>query len=95
LPIDAKFPKDVYEQLLVAYDIGTLDAVELATKNMEAAIKKMAKDIRDKYIDPPNTTDFAILFLPFESIYAEVIRRSAWWINSVMNTRLPLLVLQL
>ena len=77
LPIDAKFPKEVYEQLLAAYDIGTPDAVELATKNMEAAIKKMAKDIRDKYIDPPNTTDFAILFLPFESIYAEVIRRSA------------------
>jgi len=77
LPIDAKFPKDVYEQLLAAYDIGTPDAVELATKNMEATIKKMAKDIRDKYIDPPNTTDFAILFLPFESIYAEVIRRSA------------------
>lgn len=77
LPIDAKFPKEVYEQLLAAYDIGTPDAVELASKNMEAAIKKMAKDIRDKYIDPPNTTDFAILFLPFESIYAEVIRRSA------------------
>lgn len=77
LPIDAKFPKEVYEQLLAAYDIGTPDAVEQATKNMEAAIKKMAKDIRDKYIDPPNTTDFAILFLPFESIYAEVIRRSA------------------
>lgn len=77
LPIDAKFPKEVYEQLLAAYDIGTPAAVELATKNMESAIKKMAKDIRDKYIDPPNTTDFAILFLPFESIYAEVIRRSA------------------
>jgi DNA recombination protein RmuC len=77
LPIDAKFPKEVYEQLLTAYDLGTTDAVEAATKNMEAAIKKMARDIRDKYIDPPNTTDFAILFLPFESIYAEVIRRSA------------------
>ncbi|MFM2233373.1 MAG: hypothetical protein RJB31_2074, partial [Bacteroidota bacterium] len=64
LPIDAKFPKEVYEQLLAAYDIGTPDAVELATKNMEAAIKKMAKDIRDKYIDPPNTTDFAILIRP-------------------------------
>jgi DNA recombination protein RmuC len=48
----------------------------VATKALESTIKKMAKDIRDKYIDPPNTTDFAILFLPFESIYAEVIRRS-------------------
>ena len=53
------------------------DEIEASSKNLESTIKKMAKDIRDKYIDPPNTTDFAILFLPFESIYAEVIRRSA------------------
>jgi DNA recombination protein RmuC len=77
LPIDAKFPKDIYEQLLSAYDTSLPDEIEAASKNMESSIKKMAKDIRDKYIDPPNTTDFAILFLPFESIYAEVIRRSA------------------
>ena len=77
LPIDAKFPKDIYEQLLNAYEQSVPDEIETATKNLESTIKKMAKDIRDKYIDPPNTTDFAILFLPFESIYAEVIRRSA------------------
>ena len=77
LPIDAKFPKDVYENLVSAYDKGNIEEIEAATKLMEAAIKKNAKDIRDKYIDPPNTTDFAIMFLPFESIYAEVIRRSA------------------
>jgi DNA recombination protein RmuC len=77
LPIDAKFPKDVYENLVGAYDKGSIEEIEAATKLMEAAIKKNAKDIRDKYIDPPNTTDFAIMFLPFESIYAEVIRRSA------------------
>lgn len=77
LPIDAKFPKDTYEHLLSAYDNGVPEEIEMATKNLENTIKKMAKDIRDKYIDPPNTTDFAILFLPFESIYAEVIRRSA------------------
>jgi len=77
LPIDAKFPKDVYENLVSAYDKGSVEEIEAATKLMEAAIKKNAKDIRDKYIDPPNTTDFAIMFLPFESIYAEVIRRSA------------------
>ena len=65
LPIDAKFPKDVYEQYYDAFEAG--DAV---------LIKKMAKDIHDKYVDPPFTTDFAILFLPFESIYAEVIRRT-------------------
>jgi len=77
LPIDAKFPKDIYEQLLGAYDTGSPEEIEASSKNLESTIKKMAKDIRDKYIDPPNTTDFAILFLPFESIYAEVIRRSA------------------
>lgn len=77
LPIDAKFPKDVYEQLLSAYELGDTAEIESASKTLEATIKKMAKDIRDKYIDPPHTTDFAILFLPFESIYAEVIRRSA------------------
>lgn len=76
LPIDAKFPKDAYEHLLTAYENGHLEEVEVATKNLETTIKKMAKDIRDKYLDPPKTTDFAIMFLPFESIYAEVIRRS-------------------
>ncbi|MEY2595343.1 MAG: hypothetical protein RI965_615 [Bacteroidota bacterium] len=77
LPIDAKFPKDTYEQLLTAYENAIPDEIEISIKNLESTIKKMARDIRDKYIDPPNTTDFAILFLPFESIYAEVIRRSA------------------
>jgi DNA recombination protein RmuC len=77
LPIDAKFPKDTYEHLLTAYENAIPDEIEVATKSLETTIKKMARDIRDKYIDPPNTTDFAIMFLPFESIYAEVIRRSA------------------
>ncbi len=77
LPIDAKFPKDTYEHLILAYENAIPDDIEEATKNLEAVIKKMAKDIRDKYLDPPNTTDFAIMFLPFESIYAEVIRRSS------------------
>ena len=77
LPIDAKFPKDTYEHLIAAYETAIPEDVETATKNLETVIKKMAKEIRDKYIDPPNTTDFAIMFLPFESIYAEVIRRSS------------------
>ncbi|MEN9332973.1 MAG: hypothetical protein RLY35_153 [Bacteroidota bacterium] len=76
LPIDAKFPKDAYDQLVDAYENGEVAAIDAANKNLENTIKKMAKDIKDKYVDPPNTTDFAILFLPFESIYAEVIRRS-------------------
>lgn len=77
LPIDAKFPKDAYEHLLAAYEQGISEEVEIQSKNLEATIRRMARDIRDKYIDPPNTTDFAIMFLPFESIYAEVIRRNA------------------
>lgn len=77
LPVDAKFPKDVYEQLQTAYDNGDLGMIEQAQKNLEATIKKMAKDISDKYIDPPNTTDFGILFLPFEGIYAEVVRKAS------------------
>lgn len=76
LPIDAKFPKDAYEQLVDAYDSADTTAIDTANKNIENVIKKMAKDIRDKYLDPPHTTDFAIMFLPFEGIYAEVIRRS-------------------
>jgi DNA recombination protein RmuC len=77
LPVDAKFPKDIYEQLTDAYETADISLIETAGKNMESVIKKMAKDIRDKYIDPPNTTDFAIMFLPFEGIYAEVVRRAS------------------
>ena len=77
LPIDAKFPKDVYEQYIDAYEEGDASLMESTSKQLEITIKRMAKDIRDKYIEPPYTTDFAILFLPFESIYAEIIRRTA------------------
>ncbi|MDY4249922.1 DNA recombination protein RmuC [Bacteroides pyogenes] len=76
LPIDAKFPKDVYEQYYDAFEAGDATLVESSGKQLEATIRRMAKDIHDKYIDPPFTTDFAILFLPFESIYAEIIRRT-------------------
>ncbi len=77
LPIDAKFPKDVYEQLLEAYDKNDPQAIDSSGKILESTIKKMAKDISDKYLDPPATTDFGIMFLPFEGIYAEVVRRSS------------------
>ncbi|MDH6305905.1 DNA anti-recombination protein RmuC [Parabacteroides sp. PF5-5] len=76
LPIDAKFPKEVYEQLLHAYDLGDPHTIELYGKLLESTIRKMAKDIHDQCIDPPYTTDFGIIFLPFEGIYAEVVRRS-------------------
>lgn len=76
LPIDAKFPKDVYEQYYDAFEASDTALMESCGRQLENTIKKMAKDIHDKYVDPPFTTDFAILFLPFESIYAEVIRRT-------------------
>lgn len=77
LPIDAKFPKDAYEQLLDAYDSSDPKQIESASKNIEQTIKNMAKDIHDKYLDPPYTTDFGIMFLPFEAIYGEVVRRAS------------------
>lgn len=77
LPIDAKFPKDAYEQYLDAYESGNVDQINATSRQLEQIIKKMARDIHDKYLDPPYTTDFGIMFLPFENIYAEVIRRTA------------------
>jgi DNA recombination protein RmuC len=76
LPIDAKFPQDAYHHLTDAYEAGDSAAIDSATKNLENVIKKMARDIRDKYIDPPDTTEFGIMFLPFEGLFAEVIRRT-------------------
>lgn len=77
LPIDAKFPKDAYEQYLDAYESGEVERINTTSHQLEIVVKKMARDIRDKYLDPPYTTDFGIMFLPFENIYAEVIRRTA------------------
>ncbi len=77
LPIDSKFPLENYYTLLDAYDSGNTLALEEAAKLLEANIKKSAKDIRDKYIDPPNSTDFGIMFLPLEGLYAEVVRRTS------------------
>jgi len=74
LPIDAKFPKDIYEDLLSAYDSADMDRIKIARKELRKTIKSMAKDISTKYIFPPITTDFAYLFLPFEGLFAEVTR---------------------
>ncbi|MGI5870248.1 MAG: DNA recombination protein RmuC [Kiritimatiellia bacterium] len=74
LPIDAKFPTQSYEALLDAGETGDVVAVERARKALEQSIRAFARDIRAKYVDPPYTTDFAILFLPFEGLYAEVLR---------------------
>lgn len=79
LPVDAKFPKEDYEKLIEAQEQANPVLVEEASKALEARIKMEAKSIRDKYIDPPNTTDFGILFLPTEGLYAEVLRRPGLW----------------
>ncbi len=75
LPIDAKFPQEDYQRLIEAQEHADAQAAEEAAKSLETRIKSFAKDIRDKYIDPPGTTDFAIMFLPTEGLYAEVLRR--------------------
>jgi len=74
LPIDSKFPIDTYQHLLDAYDSGDAKAVETAVKALIRNIKDSAKEIHEKYIDPPYTTDFAIMFLPVEGLYAEVVK---------------------
>ncbi|MFM2006992.1 MAG: recombination protein RmuC [Pseudomonadota bacterium] len=75
LPIDAKFPLEDYQKLLEAQELGDLPAMEDAGRAMENRVRAEAKTIRDKYIEVPHTTDFALLFLPIEGLYAEVIRR--------------------
>ena len=74
LPIDSKFPKEDFEALMDAYDHAIPELIEEHRKSFVKGIRKCAIDISSKYVDPPNTTDFAILFLPFESLYAEVLR---------------------
>lgn len=74
LPIDSKFPKEDYEALVDAYDDGDPERLDSLRKAFKNSIIKNAKDIKEKYIDPPNTTEYGIMFLPFESLYAEVLR---------------------
>ncbi len=75
LPIDAKFPLEDYQKLIEAQEQGNISLADDLSKALEMRIKAEAKDIRDKYLDPPNTTDFGILFVPTESLYAEILRR--------------------
>ena len=74
LPIDAKFPADAYHHLVDAYEAGDPERIKAAAAELETRIKSAAKDIRDKYVEPPYTTTFGIMFLPFEGLYAEVVR---------------------
>lgn len=75
LPIDSKFPQEDYQRLLDAQEAADKVQAEKSVKNLETRVKAEAKAIREKYIDPPNTTDFGIMFLPVEGLYAEVLRR--------------------
>lgn len=75
LPIDAKFPQDAYAALLAAYDTADPAAAEAAAKELERRVRGFAKDIHDKYLAPPHTTEFGVMFLPVEGLYAEVVRR--------------------
>jgi len=75
LPIDAKFPTEDYQRLIEAQEKGNIEAIDDAMKSLETELKRGAKDICAKYINPPRTTDFAIMFLPTEGLYAEAIRR--------------------
>lgn len=77
LPVDSKFPMEVYHRLLDAYGDGNPDIVIKAGKEVENTIKKCARDISEKYINPPETTDFGILFLPVEGLYAEIVRQTS------------------
>jgi len=76
LPIDAKFPQEAYHLLQIAYDEANPGKVEESTKSLAVSITRFAKDINEKYLDPPFTTDFAIMFLPIEGLYAEVVRNT-------------------
>ncbi len=75
MPIDSKFPQEDYQRLVDAQEAADKELAEKFIKNLEMRIKSEAKDIKEKYIDPPNTTDFGIMFLPVEGLYAEVLRR--------------------
>ena len=75
LPIDSKFPGDTYGALRDAYETGSREQIDACVKQLIATLKAEAKDIRDKYLEPPHTTEFGILFLPFEGLYAEAVNR--------------------
>lgn len=84
LPIDSKFPGDTYSAMIDAYESGDKTQIETAAKRLRATVLAEAKDIHTKYVSPPSTTDFAIMFLPFEGLYAEVVNRGL--VEELQNT---------
>ena len=87
LPIDSKFPGDTYGALRDAYEDGSREQIDACARQLVATLKAEAKDIHDKYLEPPYTTDFGILFLPFEGLYAEVVNRATTM--SISQARAP------
>ncbi|MBN1363415.1 MAG: DNA recombination protein RmuC [Syntrophaceae bacterium] len=87
LPLDAKFPTEDYTRLINAYETGDVAEIETGIKSLKTRIEKFAREIQSKYIDPPNTTDFAIMFLPFEGLFAEVLRIPGLFENIQRNYR--------
>ena len=79
LPIDSKFPLEDYQRLVDAQELGEIEIVNSAARQLEVAIRAQAKSISEKYINPPSTTDFAIMFVPVEGLFAEVLRRPGLW----------------
>lgn len=90
LPIDSKFPTEAYDRLQMAQDRSDAAAAEMAGNDLEAKIRQEAKSIAEKYISPPHTTDFAILFLPAENLYAEVLRRPGLMVDLQRNMHVTL-----
>ncbi|MFA5323972.1 MAG: DNA recombination protein RmuC [Smithella sp.] len=90
LPIDAKFPTEDYMRLMNAYESGDVAEIEAGTKSLKARIERFAKDINAKYIDPPNTTDFAVMFLPFEGLFAEILRIPGLFENIQRNYKVTI-----
>jgi DNA recombination protein RmuC len=90
LPIDAKFPAEDYERLLAAHEAADPAGVEAAARALEARIRSEARAIREKYVEPPHTTDFAILFLPTEGLFAEVLRRPG--LSEALNRELRIVI---
>jgi len=88
IPVDSKFPMESYESLLQAYDAGDPQQIETAQKILIKSVEGFAKDISEKYLDPPHTTDFGIMFLPVESLYAEVLRHPGLFENLQRNHRI-------
>jgi DNA recombination protein RmuC len=90
LPIDAKFPSEDYERILAAQESADREAFEAAARALESRIRLEAKTLREKYVEPPHTTDFAIMFLPTEGLFAEVLRRPG--LTEALNRELRVVV---